>query len=122
MNGSVRIRSFFGLFSFFAVQILNHALRHILKLEKRAFDDNIADLPEMQKQVLIAIAKEGKVKEATSSGFVLRHSLRSSSTVQSALSALYAKEYITKTDGFYSITNRFLRFYLLERYSSGFRL
>lgn len=98
------------------------ALRHILKLEKRTFDDNMADLPEMQKQVLIAIAKEGKVKEATSSGFVLRHSLRSSSTVQSALTALYSKEYVTKTGGFYSITNRFLRFYLLERYSSGVRL
>lgn len=96
------------------------ALRHILKLEKRAFDDNLAELPEMQKQVLIAIAKEGKVKEATSSGFVLRHSLRSSSTVQSALSALYSKEYITKSDGFYSVTNRFLRFYLIERYGGGF--
>lgn len=98
------------------------ALRHILKLEKRAFDDNLAELPEMQKQVLIAIAKEGKVKEVTSSGFVLRHSLRSSSTVQSALAALYAKEYISKNDGTYSITNRFLRFYLLDRYGSGFSI
>ena len=62
-----------------------------------------------QKQVLIAIAKEGKFKEATSSGFVLRHSLRSSSTAQSALTALHTKEYITRADGFYSITNRFLR-------------
>ncbi len=101
---------------------VEQALRHILKLEKRAFDDNIADLPEMQKQVLIAIAKEGKVKEATSSGFVLRHSLRSSSTVQSALIALYSKEYISKNDGFYSITNRFLRFYLLDRYGCGFTI
>ena len=96
------------------------ALRHILKLERRSFDDNMAELPEMQKQVLIAIAKEGKVREVTSSGFVLRHSLRSSSTVQSALAALYSKEYISKNEGFYSITNRFLRFYLLDRYSSGF--
>lgn len=99
---------------------VDRALRHILKLEKRAFDDNLAVLPEMQKQVLIAIAKEGKVKEATSSGFVLRHSLRSSSTVQSALMALYSKEYISKNDGFYSITNRFLRFYLLDKYCGGF--
>lgn len=101
---------------------VEQALWHILKLEKRAFDDNIAELPEMQKQVIIAIAKEGKVKEVTSSGFVLRHSLRSSSTVQSALMALYSKEYISKDDGFYSITNRFLRFYLLDRYGSGFAI
>lgn len=96
------------------------ALSHILKLEKRSFDDNMAELPEMQKQVLIAIAKEGKVREVTSSGFVLRHSLRSSSTVQSALTALYSKEFVSKNEGFYSITNRFLRFYLLDKYSSGF--
>lgn len=101
---------------------VEQALRHILKLEKRVFDDNLAELPEMQKQVLIAIAKEGKIKEATSSGFVLRHSLRSSSTVQSALLSLYSKEYVSRCDGFYSITNRFLRFYLLDKYGGGFAL
>lgn len=95
------------------------ALNHILKLEKRAFDDNLANLSEMQKQVLIAIAKEGRIKEATSSGFVMRHSLKSVSTVQSALSALYEKEYVSKRDGIYSVTNRFLRYYILEKYSRG---
>lgn len=99
---------------------LEASLCHILKLEKRAFDDNLSVLPEMQKQVLIAIAKEGRVREATSSGFVSRHSLRSVSTVQSALSALYEKEYISRTDGGFSVTNRFLRFYLLGRYSPLF--
>jgi len=95
------------------------ALLHILKLEKRAFDDHLTNLSEMQKQVLIAIAKEGKIKEVTSSGFVLRHSLKSVSTVQSALSALYDKEYISKTDGIYSVNNRFLRYYIVERYGCG---
>lgn len=103
-----------------SVDDVKPAILHILKLETRTFDDNLSELPQMQKQVLIAIAKEGKVREVTSGGFVLRHSLRSSSTVQSALSALYAKEYVAKENGFYSVTNRFLRFYLLEKFGGGF--
>ena len=94
-------------------------LNHVLKLEKRAFDDNLVLLPDMQKQVLIAVAKEGKALEITSSTFVKKHSLRSASSVQSAVTALYNKEYLTRTQEGYIVTNRFLRFYLLDKFAGG---
>jgi len=103
------------------INCLNAAMQHILKLDKRSYEETLQRLSSPQKQLLIAIAKEIKAKEITSSGFVHRHGLKSASSVQNAANALYENEMITREGDEYFVTNRFLGFWLKERYGIGFR-
>ena len=100
---------------------LNGAMQHIHRLDRRSYEESIQQLSNPQKQLLIAIAKDIKAKEITSSNFVRKHSLRSSSSVQSAAKSLYEAETITREVDTYFVTNRFLGFWLMERYGVGFR-
>ena len=100
---------------------LNGAMQHIHRLDWRSYVESIQQLSNPQKQLLIAIAKDIKAKEITSSNFVRKHSLRSSSSVQSAAKSLYEAETITREVDTYFVTNRFLGFWLMERYGVGFR-
>ena len=100
---------------------LNRAMQHIHRLDKRFYEEALQQLTNPQKLLLIAIAKDFKAKEITSSDFVRKHSLKSSSSVQSAARSLYEAEIITREDDAYFVTNRFLGMWLNERYGVGFR-
>lgn len=100
---------------------LNQAMQHILRLDKRSYEESLQRLTSPQKQLLIAIAKDVKAIEITSSGFIQRHGLKSSSSVQNAANTLYENEIITREGNEYFVTNRFLGFWLMERYGIGFR-
>lgn len=101
--------------------VLNAAMQHIHRLDRRSYEESIQHLTNPQKQLLIAIAKDVKAKEITSSDFVRKHGLKSSSSVQSATKSLYYAETITREIDTYFVTNRFLGFWLMERYGIGFR-
>ncbi len=103
------------------IEHLNQAMQHILKLDKRSYEESLQRLTAPQKQLLIAIAKDVKATEITSSDFIKRHGLKSSSSVQNAANTLYGNEIITREDNEYFVTNRFLGFWLMERYGIGFR-
>lgn len=104
-----------------AIDELNEAMQHIHRLDRRSYEEAIQQLTNPQKQLLIAIAKSVKAKEITSSDFVRRYGLKSSSSVQSAAKSLYEAETITRELDTYFVTNRFLGFWLMGRYGVGFR-
>ena len=68
---------------------------------------------------LYNLTKDG-AKEITSSDFVRRHGLKSSSSVQSAANALYDSEMIIREGDIYFVSNRFLGFWIMSRYGVGF--
>ena len=103
------------------VDELNRAMQHIHRLDRRFYEEALQQLTNPQKLLLIAIAKDITAKEITSSDFVRKHSLKSSSSVQSAARSLYDAEIITREDDSYFVTNRFLGLWLIERYGVGFR-
>ena len=82
----------------------------------------VSMLPERQKEVLFAIAKEGKATEITSTEFIKKHGLYSPSSVQSALRLLLDKEFITKDGAAYQIYDRFFGLWLSETFGTGFTL
>lgn len=94
------------------------AIDYVVKLNRKAFEDQFKSYSDAQKSLLIAIAKEGIANGITSMAFVRRHSLKSPSTVQSATRQLYEQEVITKNDTSYSITNRFFAIWLNNVYGS----
>ena len=91
-------------------------LDHLLKLGARAFREQLSTMAESQKQLLIAIAREGKVQGVTSCAFCKKHALKSPSTAQSALRALYDREVVTRDGADYSVTNRLLGLWLRNEY------
>ena len=99
---------------------LDEAMQLILKLDRRSYEETLQQLTNPQKLLMIAIAKDIKAKEITSSEFVQRHGLKSSSSVQSAAKALYESEAILRDGDKYFITNRFFGFWLMERYGIRF--
>lgn len=92
------------------------ALDHLLKLGERAYREQLSTMAESQKQLLIAIAREGKVQGVTSIAFCRKHALKSPSTAQSALRALYEKEVVTRDGADYSVTNRLFGLWLQNEY------
>lgn len=89
---------------------------YIVKASARAYEEQFGVLPSAQKQLLIAIAREGKATNVTSIAFAKQHALKSPSTVQSALRSLYDKEIVSKEHDAYFITNHFFAFWIRSRY------
>ena len=76
------------------------------------YSELLYQLPEKQKELLIAICKEGKATALTSGKFIHKYSLPSSSSVQSALKGLLEKDFVTKEGAFYMGYDRFFSLWL----------
>ena len=73
-------------------------------------------MPEKQKMVLIALAKNGPTQKVTSASFVRKYSLQSASTVQSAMRGLLEKDFLTSEKGIYSVYDIFFAYWLQSTY------
>lgn len=91
---------------------LQDALNNIVISQQQAYKEQMALIPIKQKMVLLAIAEEGKATGVTSSSFVKKHSLPSTSSVQSAIKGLLEKELITHENGSYCIYDFFFAAWL----------
>ena len=80
------------------------------------YKETLFRLPERQKELLVAIAKEGNAKSITSGEFVKRYSLTSPSSVQAAAKGLLEKDFMTLFNGSYSIYDKFFEIWLRENY------
>lgn len=99
---------------------ISKILSDILEEKGRSFASLMNQLNYQQKEVLIAIAKEGRASGVTSVAFVKKHALKSPSSVQYAISALLEKQLLTyENEGrtkFYSVSDRFLEMWICRSY------
>ncbi|MDR0937759.1 MAG: ATPase [Mediterranea sp.] len=95
---------------------IDEAIRLIVGSYDYAYSETIFRLPERQKELLIAIAKEGRAQAVTSATFTKKHHLVSASSVQAALRGLLEKDFVTQEKGIYQTYDRFLAIWLTERY------
>jgi AAA+ ATPase superfamily predicted ATPase len=100
----------------------DHILQITVESNKTVYQSMVSMLPERQKEVLFAIAKEGKAAEITSAAFIKKHGLHSPSSVQSAVKQLLDKEFVTKEDTVYQIYDRFFGLWLSNVYGTGYSL
>lgn len=98
------------------VKMVPEAIRQIIDSFRYTYSEILFRLPEKQKELLIAITKEGKAKAITSGTFIKKYKLASASSVQSALKGLLEKEFVTLEMGVYQIYDRFLGIWLKENY------
>ena len=97
-------------------QMASDALTFVIKTYARTFQEQMSSYSEAQKQLLIAIAKDGQAQQVTSVAFCKKHSMKSPSTVQSALRVLHDKGIVRKDGNSYSVTNRLLGIWLAKEY------
>jgi len=98
------------------VEMVSEAIRQIIDSFRYTYSEILFRLPEKQKELLIAITKEGKAKSITSGAFIKKYRLASASSVQSALKGLLEKDFVTQEKGVYQIYDRFLGIWLKENY------
>lgn len=81
------------------------------------YQGTLSLLPERQKEILFAIAKEGKA----SGSFIKKHGLLSQSSVQTAVKQLIDKEIITSDENVYQVSDRFFVLWLSNLYGTGWK-
>ena len=91
---------------------VDEALNYILDTQEFSYKETMFRLPEKQKLVLTALAKEGPAKNITSAAFIRKYHLPSASTVQAAVKGLLEKDFITLEQGVYTIYDIFLGYWI----------
>ena len=87
------------------------AISNILSQLNFTYSSLLFQLPPKQKEVLIAICKEGKACEITASRFLKTYKLTASS-VQGAIKGLLDKDFVTHELGVYSVYDKFFEEWL----------
>lgn len=93
---------------------IESAIRQIITQQSFAYSALLFQLPSKQKEVLIAICKEGEATNITSRPFLQRHHL-TASTVQGAVKGLLEKDIITQDLGTYRVYDQFFAMWLLQQ-------
>ena len=104
------------------MDMADHVLHKTVENNRIIYQGMLSMLPERQKEVLIAISKEGKAQEITSTEFIRKHALMSPSSVQTAARTLLEKEFITKENNTYEVYDRFFGLWLSQEYGIGYTL
>lgn len=99
---------------------IQYALEAILEENSHTYKDMILRLSIPQRELIIAIAKEGKAEKLTSGAFVKKHALTSPSSVQKSLAALLELQYVTyrliDKGKIYSLAEKFLELWIKKEY------
>ena len=91
------------------------AIDTLLDISNDTFLSLIYQMPEKQRNVLLAIAAEGKASSVTSGSFIRKHRLTSPSSVHSAVEGLLEKDFITSDRGCYQVYDKFFELWIRRR-------
>jgi AAA+ ATPase superfamily predicted ATPase len=104
------------------LEMLQNAIDNLIAYNDTIFREILSGIPERQKEVLYAIAREGEATGITSAKFTKAHKLVSSSSVQSAAAKLLEKDIITVTNKTYSVSDRFFALWINNIYGKKYTL
>lgn len=93
------------------IESYENALNEILASFNYIYEEILYKIPAKQKELLVAIAKEGEIDKINSGAFGEKYKL-SQSTIQSAKKGLLAKEYITEDLGKYYLYDKFFELWI----------
>ena len=94
--------------------MMEQAVQNVIRQQSFAYSSLLYQLPAKQKEVLIAICKEGKARNITSKPFLQRYRL-TASTVQGAVKGLLEKDFITHELGIFTVYDQFFAQWLLQQ-------
>ena len=99
-----------------SIEQVQPAIDYLLELSSDTYESLFVQIPEKQRNLLLAIASERKANEVMSGAFVRKHRLPSASSVSVALKGLLEKDFITFDNGYYSIYDLFFQMWIERRF------
>lgn len=93
-------------------EMVDSAIDYILDMFNETFADILEKLPLKQREVFIAIAREGKAKAINSKVFIKKHHLQTASVVNAAMRGLLDKDFVTEERGTYTVYDPFYALWL----------
>ena len=87
---------------------VGRAVEQIINQNEEGYKDILYLLTARQRDLLVAISKEGKAKQITGSPFIKRYHLTSASSVQKSVQALTEKQLLTHHQGVYEVYDKFM--------------
>lgn len=100
------------------LETIRAAIDNMVASNDTIFREILSNIPEKQKELLYAIAKEGEAERITSAAFIKRHSLASASSVQSAMKKLLEKDIITEISKVFSVTDKLFAIWMNRMYGN----
>ena len=93
-------------------QMVDDAIDFLIRMSSDTYESLLYQMPEKQRMLFLAIAREGKATAVTGGRFINRHKLSSASSVTSALKGLLEKDFITVDRNVYGVYDRFFALWL----------
>jgi len=100
------------------LETIQTAIDNMIASNDTIFREILSNIPEKQKALLYAIAKDGEATRITSAEFIKRHSLTSASSVQSAMKKLLEKDIITEINKVFSVTDKLFAMWMNRLYGN----
>ena len=98
-----------------AISDIDKAVEQIINQNEEAYKDVLYQLTARQRDLLVAVSREGKAKQITGMSFVKKHHLSSVSSVQKAALSLTDKQLLTHQQGIYELYDKFMAEWLQRR-------
>ena len=100
------------------IETIRDAIDEMIASNDTIFREILSNIPEKQKTLLYAIAREGEAERITSADFIKRHSLTSASSVQSATKKLLEKDLITEINKVFFVTDKLFAMWINKIYGN----
>lgn len=94
------------------VGMIDDAVEYILDMFSETYSDLLGRIAEKQREVFVAISREGRVKSINSKAFIKKHHLQTVSVVTAAVRGLLDKDFITHDNGEYMVYDPFFALWL----------
>lgn len=91
------------------------AVDFLIRLLSDSYESLLYQMPVKQRDLLLAIASEGKASQIKGGRFIKKYSLLSTSSVSSALKGLLNKDFLTEDKGVYSLYDKFFVVWLEKK-------
>lgn len=98
------------------VEMIQDAIDYIINSTGDTYSELLYQLPEKQKEVLIAINKAGRARNLNSGAFSKNNRLTSPSSVKSAVTGLLDKDFIIKENNYYQVYDKFFGLWLSKEW------
>lgn len=100
------------------IDTIRRTIDEMIASNDTIFREILSNIPEKQKALLYAIARDGEAVRITSADFIKRHSLASASSVQSAAKKLLEKDYITEINKVFSVNDKLFAMWINKTYGN----
>lgn len=99
-------------------ETIRTAINSMIALYDTIFREILSQIPERQKEVLYAIAKEGEAKQILSGEFIKKYNLSTPSSIQAAVKKLLDRDLISESYRIYTLTDKLFAMWINRVYGN----